>query len=305
MEGLKKISYEVPSALLKGKEFSMKGVFLGLLAFIMAGILLLPQVTSWQLPIEYYLFGPIAIMLLAMLIQLDAIFIFKKLNQLQGLAGENQKLATEIKTLTEKLHEEKKQTTELKTQLIDIEKQHRDQQRELQDAKKATSQLKQILSDMETAFSEAKQQIKSANQQMEQMKLQKNTEGSVVSFLSLLQEKGRFIDYVMEDISQFTDQQVGAASRVVHQGCQKVLKDFFAIKPLRNEDEGSDIAIKDSENPRTYRLLGQVKGEAPFKGKIVHRGWLTEKVALPKLQDSVQGDAMLTRIIAPCEVELY
>ena len=46
----------------------------------------------------------------------------------------------------------------------------------------------------------------------------------------------------MDDITSYSDEQVGAAS-VVHQGCVKVLKDYFAIVPVASEEEGSEITL--------------------------------------------------------------
>jgi hypothetical protein len=47
-------------------------------------------------------------------------------------------------------------------------------------------------------------------------------ETEIVSFLGLLQERGRLVDFLMEDITSYDDAQVGAAARVVHQGCKAV-----------------------------------------------------------------------------------
>lgn len=57
-------------------------------------------------------------------------------------------------------------------------------------------------------------------------------DAAVIQFLSRLQEKGRLIDFVMDDMTPYGDEQVGAAARIVHQGCQEVLGDFFSISPF-------------------------------------------------------------------------
>ena len=66
-----------------------------------------------------------------------------------------------------------------------------------------------------------------------------NADAEVVSFLGLLQEKGRFVDFLMGDVSGVSDAQVGAAGRVLHEGCKAVLAEHFGVKPLRMEDEGA------------------------------------------------------------------
>src|SRR5690349_12560463 len=47
-------------------------------------------------------------------------------------------------------------------------------------------------------------------------------EAEIVAFFALLQEKGRFVDFLMDDVTAYDDAQVGAAARVVHQGCREV-----------------------------------------------------------------------------------
>src|SRR6478672_1510879 len=45
-------------------------------------------------------------------------------------------------------------------------------------------------------------------------------EAEIVAFVGLLQDKGRLVDFLMEDVNSYDDTQVGAAARVVHQGCR-------------------------------------------------------------------------------------
>ena len=53
--------------------------------------------------------------------------------------------------------------------------------------------------------------------------------------------------------------------------------------------------------PDEYRLVGRISGEAPFKGTLVHHGWKTEWVKLPRL---ISTSADRLPAIAPAEVEL-
>jgi hypothetical protein len=126
-------------------------------------------------------------------------------------------------------------------------------------------------------------------------------EAEVVSFLALFQEKGRLIDFLMEDISSFSDAQVGAAARVVHSGCAAVLKENFAVCPVRDEREGDRVSVPAGYAADEYRLIGRIAGEAPFSGTLVHRGWKTGEVKLPRL---VRRDGDRLPTIAPAEVEL-
>src|SRR5260370_29873562 len=63
------------------------------------------------------------------------------------------------------------------------------------------------------------------------------TEAEIVSFLALLQERGRLVDFLMEDITTYDDAQVGAASRVVHEGCKAALRERCEIRSVREENE--------------------------------------------------------------------
>jgi hypothetical protein len=125
----------------------------------------------------------------------------------------------------------------------------------------------------------------------------------IVHFLSLLQNRGRFIDFLMDDVARYDDQQVGAAARVVHQGCASVLKEYFDIVPVQGEEEGTSITLGPDYNPGQYRLVGKVVGRPPFQGTLLHRGWRTRKVTLPHLATDLP-DTAVREVIAPAEVEL-
>jgi hypothetical protein len=117
----------------------------------------------------------------------------------------------------------------------------------------------------------------------------------------MLQEKGRLVDFLMDDINRYNDAQVGAAARVVHAGCKSVLQEHFSIHPLRTEDEGSTVQVPAGYAADEYRLVGKIAGQAPFSGVLVHRGWKTDMVKLPQLLPSAPGRLPA---IAPAEVEL-
>jgi hypothetical protein len=123
----------------------------------------------------------------------------------------------------------------------------------------------------------------------------------VVNFLAILQEKGRLVDFLMDDIKGYSGAQVGAAARVLHEGCRTVLLEHFGIRPVREESEGSKITVPAGYAPDEYRLVGKIRGEAPFSGVLVHHGWRTEWVKLPRLLRA--GDDRLPTI-APSEIEL-
>jgi hypothetical protein len=124
-------------------------------------------------------------------------------------------------------------------------------------------------------------------------------DAEVANFLALLQEKGRLVDFLMDDITGYSDAEVGAAGRVLHEGCKAVLLEHFGIRPMREEGEGSKVTVPPGYAPDDYRLVGKISGEAPFTGTLVHHGWKTEWVKLPRLIRADRPPA-----IAPAEVEL-
>lgn len=128
-----------------------------------------------------------------------------------------------------------------------------------------------------------------------------HAEAEIVSFLAILQERGRLVDFLMEDITTYDDAQVGAAARVVHEGCRAALGEHFKIRSVRDENEGSSVTIPVGYAADEYRLIGNIRGAGPFSGTLVHRGWKTECVKLPRIL-GVNADRLPT--IAPAEVEL-
>jgi hypothetical protein len=128
-----------------------------------------------------------------------------------------------------------------------------------------------------------------------------SADAEIVSFLAMLQEKGRLVDFLMDNINHYNDAQVGAAARVVHAGCKRVLQEHFSIHPLRTEDEGSTVEVPAGYAVDEYRLVGKIAGQAPFSGVLVHCGWKTDMVKLPQLLPSAPAQLPA---IAPAEVEL-
>jgi hypothetical protein len=126
-------------------------------------------------------------------------------------------------------------------------------------------------------------------------------EAEIVSFLATLQERGRLVDFLMEDVTTYDDAQVGAAARVVHEGCRAALQEHFKIGSVREENEGSSVTVPVGYAADDYRLIGNIRGAGPFSGTLVHRGWKAESVNLPRTL-RVNPDRLPT--IAPAEVEL-
>ena len=147
-------------------------------------------------------------------------------------------------------------------------------------------------------------QLNKSQKKMEQEHRRQYQEGAkeeVLYFLSVMQQRGRLVDFLQGDISSHPDQVVGAAARIVHQGCSTVMAEYFKIVPLEERQEGETIELAEDFNPMDYRITGKKTMTPPFAGKLRHRGWKAEKIELPeKIGQSNHTENM----ISPAEVFL-
>lgn len=117
--------------------------------------------------------------------------------------------------------------------------------------------------------------------------------------LSILQREGRLLDFLQEDVTEYPDADIGAAARVVHEGCRRGLKDYLVLEPVRNEGEGDVVVLERGFDAARTRVTGNVVGEPPFRGHLAHHGWQVSEIRLPEI---VEGHD--PRVVAPAEVEL-
>ncbi|MBN2023509.1 MAG: DUF2760 domain-containing protein [Pirellulales bacterium] len=121
-----------------------------------------------------------------------------------------------------------------------------------------------------------------------------------IVFLAALQREARFVDFVQESLEGYGDAQIGAAARDVHRHCAKVIDRMFALTPLVAEAEGASVEIPTGFDPGCYRLTGQVSGEPPLRGTVVHHGWKATRCELP----TWSGTPAAADVVAPAEVEI-
>jgi len=121
-----------------------------------------------------------------------------------------------------------------------------------------------------------------------------------VSLLAALQREGRFVDFVMEPLDQYSDAQVGAAVRDVHRQCREVLERLFGLVPVLSQQEGQTVEVPAGFDPGKYRLIGQLSGDPPYRGRLVHHGWQATRCEVP----SYSGSADSALVVAPAEVEV-
>ena len=117
--------------------------------------------------------------------------------------------------------------------------------------------------------------------------------------LAVLQQEGRLIDFLQENLDDYSDSQVGAAVRSIHAGCRKALSERITFERIRPEEDGSSVQVDAGFDPAAVRLIGNVTGSAPFRGTLAHGGWRAVKVSLPESPGNVDAT-----IVAPAEVEV-
>lgn len=117
-----------------------------------------------------------------------------------------------------------------------------------------------------------------------------------VQILSVLQRDARLVDFLMEDISGYSDDQVGAAVRDVQQQSRQTLERYLKLQPVIDGVEG-DFTKTEGLAATSVKLMGNVppSGKAPG-GLLRHKGWKAEKVELPVLPPG--------SVLAPAEIEV-
>jgi hypothetical protein len=121
-----------------------------------------------------------------------------------------------------------------------------------------------------------------------------------ITLLSALQREARFVDLVQEPLTDYSDEQIGAAARDVLRGCSTVLQRMFDLQPLVGDAENEIVETPEHFSAGRFRLTGNVVGQPPFRGRLVHHGWQAAKCELPQWS----GDADAARVVAPAEIEL-
>lgn len=127
----------------------------------------------------------------------------------------------------------------------------------------------------------------------------KPTQSEAIALLAALQRESRLVDLVMQPLDGYDDAQIGAAARDVLRDARAALEKTVALRPLRTESEGSTIQTPADADAAQYRLTGAVQGSPPYRGELVHAGWVATKVELPKYVGSTES----ARVVAPAEVE--
>lgn len=123
--------------------------------------------------------------------------------------------------------------------------------------------------------------------------------GEPLRLLALLQREGRLLDFLLEDISQASDEQVGAGVREIHKQARAALREHLVLEPILPGEEERPVEVSAGFDPSAISLTGNVTGSPPFRGVLKHHGW---RVKAYKLHAPPPGVDEL--VVAPAEVEL-
>ena len=124
------------------------------------------------------------------------------------------------------------------------------------------------------------------------------TSDGALQILGILQRDSRLVDFLMEDISSYADDQVGAAVRELHDQCRDAIARYVTLQPVIDGVEGT-FAKAPSNDPNVVKFIGNVPAKPPSGGTLRHKGWRAAKIDLPAL--AAKQDAA---IIAPAEIEI-
>ena len=120
-----------------------------------------------------------------------------------------------------------------------------------------------------------------------------------LQILGILQRDSRLIDFLMEDIGSYSDDQVGAAVRTLHDQCHQSLTRYLQLSPVIDGVEGTFTKVG-SNDPASVKLLGNVPANGKAAGGLLrHKGWRADKIDLPPLVASQNA-----AVIAPAEIEI-
>jgi hypothetical protein len=122
--------------------------------------------------------------------------------------------------------------------------------------------------------------------------------GSALQLLAILQRDSRLLDFLMEDIASYEDDQIGAAVRSLHDQARDSLARYLSLQPVIDGVEGA-YTRSASGDPAAVKFIGNVPAGKPEGGVLRHKGWRAAKVDLPALNPKQDAS-----IIAPAEIEI-
>jgi Domain of unknown function (DUF2760) len=123
--------------------------------------------------------------------------------------------------------------------------------------------------------------------------------GEPFRLLGVLQRDARLLDFLMENLAPYTDDQIGASVRDIQAKTQTTLKKYLVLEPVMTQAEGDKVTVAAGFDPSAVRLVGNVSGQPPFSGTLQHAGWKVKSHTIP-----VPPDGQNEFVLMPAEVEL-
>jgi len=123
--------------------------------------------------------------------------------------------------------------------------------------------------------------------------------GAPLRMLALLQAEARLVDFLMEDVQPFSNEDIGKAAREVHKKGQAALKRHAVIEAVLPGNEGDSATVPLGFDPSAIRVIGNVTGHPPFKGSINHPGWRVKELKLAPPPEGVDEF-----VLQPAEVQI-
>jgi hypothetical protein len=118
-----------------------------------------------------------------------------------------------------------------------------------------------------------------------------------VQILGILQREARLVDFLMEDISAYSDDQVGAAVRDVQSQSRQALERYMKLEPVIDGVE--DTVVKTAGlDADAFKLVGNLPASGTAaSGVLRHKGWRAARVDLPAPKPN-------QTVLVPAEIEV-
>jgi hypothetical protein len=123
-------------------------------------------------------------------------------------------------------------------------------------------------------------------------------EHAALRVLAFLQEEGRLIDFLTEDVAPYSDEQIGVAMRGIHASCAKALRDVVTLERILPGNEDDAVTLEAGFDAGAIRLIGNVGDAPPFRGTLRHGGWRAARIVVPSRA------GVDPAVLAPAEVEI-
>src|SRR5690606_4079240 len=89
------------------------------------------------------------------------------------------------------------------------------------------------------------------------------SEAAAIQMLAILQRKGRLIDFLQENLSNYDDAQIGAAVRNIHAGCKEALFEHVTLEPIYTQSEVRHMTVDPAFDANSVRLVSNATGQPP------------------------------------------